>query len=51
MTDFTAQRISSNRWSGPECVRHIAGKAMADRGARRAPLSWLDELVALYSSP
>jgi hypothetical protein len=51
MTAFTAARISPTRWSGPEWSRHIAGKAMAERDAKRAPPSWLDELAALYPSP
>lgn len=51
MTAFTAERISPTRWSGPEWARRIAGKAMAERDAKRAPLTWLDELAALYPSP
>jgi hypothetical protein len=48
MTPITAVRIAPTRWSGPEWSRHIAGKAMAEREAKRAPLTWLDELAVLY---
>ena len=48
MTAFTAMKITGDRWSGPEWFRHIAGHALASRDARRAPLSWKDELARLY---
>lgn len=48
MTAMTAVKIAPQRWSGPEWSRHIAGKAMAERAAKRAAPSWLDELARLY---
>ena len=48
MTIIAAAKIGPTRWAGPEWSRHIAGKAMAERDAKRAPLSWLDELALLY---
>lgn len=48
MTAITAVKIGPTRWVGPEWSRHIAGKAMAERDAKRAQLSWKDELALLY---
>jgi hypothetical protein len=48
MTSITAVKIGPSRWAGPEWTCHIAGKAMAERDAKRAPLTWLDELALLY---
>lgn len=48
MTAIAAVKIGPQRWSGPEWSRRIAGKAMAERDARRAQPSWLDELARLY---
>lgn len=48
MSKIAAVRIAPQRRSGPEWSRHIAGKAMAERDAKRAQLSWLDELARLY---
>ncbi|MBR0673240.1 hypothetical protein [Neoroseomonas soli] len=48
MTVFTAEKLPGGRRSGPEWFRHIAGNALAARNAKRAPLSWKDELARLY---
>ncbi len=48
MTTHHAEKVAADRWSGPEWFRHIAGRPLADRRARRAPLSWKDELALLF---
>ena len=48
MTDIPAETMPGDRWRGPEWLRHIAGKAMADRKAARVALSWKDELARLF---
>ncbi len=48
MTSNTAVKIARTRWAGPEFSRHIAGKAVTERDAKRAALSWMDELAILY---
>lgn len=50
MTRFTAEKVGAQRWSGPEWARHIAGKALAEQRAKPVPVSWLDELVSLYTA-
>ena len=47
MTAYPAEKVAADRWSGPEWFRHIAGRPLADRRARRGPLSWKDELALL----
>lgn len=48
MTATIETGINASPRRGPEWGRHVAGKAMAERDARRAALTWLDELALLY---
>lgn len=48
MTALFAERLATDGRSGPEWLRHIAGRPLTDRRARRVPLSWKDELALLF---
>lgn len=48
MTKFPTEPTPGDRWRGPEWLRHIAGKAMAERRSARVALSWKDELALLF---
>ncbi|WP_207540500.1 hypothetical protein [Sabulicella rubraurantiaca] len=50
MTDFTDEKIVHARWAGPQWA-YTLDKSMTERKVKRAPLTWLGDLAALYLPP